>query len=314
MSGETQQVARPAVAEARPSRHVDATLVGWMLLLTFLWGFNSITIKMVTSSIAPLMSAGLRGGVALAAVTCYGLVRGEPMGYRGTDRLHGLTIGLLFGLEFIFIYSGAPFTNGGHLSLFVNTAPIMVAGGAHFLLPGERMHLLKLGGLVLAFGGVILLFWDELYIQKQGYWRGDLLVLAGALAWAVTTLYMKRFMTGHFSGFRLLHAQILVSTPLLLGASLLTEQDALAGATPAMLGLIVFQGLVVVFFSYLAWMSLLTRYPASGMQSFTFLAPVWGVVAGVVLLSETVSLLMALGMTLIGVGIYLVNRPRKGTA
>ncbi len=72
-----------------------------------------------------------------------------------------------------------------------------------------------------------------------------------------------------------------------------------------------YQGGHVVFFSYMMWMSLLTRYPASGMQSFTFLSPVWGVVAGVILLGESVSLLMALGMALIGLGLYLVNRPRK---
>ena len=171
--------------------------------------------------------------------------------------------------------------------------------------------MLKSAGLVLAFAGVALLISDELYIQKQGFWRGDLLVLCAAIAWAVTTLYMKRFLMERFNGFRLLHAQVLVSTPLLLGASLLLETAPLEGLDGANLVLVIFQGLVVVFFSYLMWMSLLTRYPASGMQSFTFLSPVWGVVAGVILLSESVSLLMALGMALIGLGLYLVNRPRS---
>ena len=69
--------------------------------------------------------------------------------------------------------------------------------------------------------------------------------------------------------------------------------------------------MIVVFFSYLMWMNLLRRYPASGMQSFTFLSPVWGVVAGMLLLSESVSLLMVLGMAMIGGGITLVNRPRE---
>jgi drug/metabolite transporter (DMT)-like permease len=300
----------PAKAAAAPQA-VDARLVGWMLGLTFLWGFNAITIKMVTLAMAPLMSAGLRGVVALAAVTLYGWLRGESMRYRGLDMAHGLVIGSLFGLEFMFIYVGVGYTNGGHLSLFVNTAPIFVACGAHFLLAGERLHLVKSAGLLLAFGGVALLFSDELYIQKRGFWRGDLLVLAGAVSWAVTTLYMKRYVVERFNGFRLLHSQLLVSTPLLLGASLLLETTPLAGATAGSMVLVVFQGLIVVFFSYLMWMNLLIRYPASGMQSFTFLAPVWGVLAGVVLLGETVSLLMAAGMALIGLGLYLVNRPRS---
>ena len=292
------------------THQVDARLAAWMLGLTFLWGFNAITIKMVTSAMAPLMSAGLRGVVALGAVTAYGWARGECMRYRGLDIGHGLVIGTLFGLEFILIYTGVGFTNGGHLSLIINTAPIFVACGAHFILPDERLHLLKSSGLVLAFGGVALLFSDELVIQQQGFWRGDVLVLCAAVIWAATTLYMKRFLVERFNGFRLLHAQVLVSTPLLLGSSLLAESDPLAGASAGNMLIVLFQGLIVVFFSYLMWMNLLIRYPASGMQSFTFLSPVWGVVAGMLILGERVSLLMAVGMALIGLGLYLVNRPR----
>lgn len=290
---------------------VDARLVGWMLALTFLWGFNAITIKIVTQAMAPLMSAGLRGVVALGAVTAYGWARGENMRYRGQDMLHGLVIGTLFGLEFLLIYTGVGFTNGGHLSLIINTAPIFVACGAHFILPGERLHLLKSSGLLLAFGGVALLFSDELVIQQRGFWRGDVLVLGAAVIWAATTLYMKRFLVERFNGFRLLHVQVLVSTPLLLGASLLVESAPLAGATAGSMLIVLFQGLIVVFFSYLMWMRLLIRYPASGMQSFTFLSPVWGVLAGMLILGERVSLLMAVGMALIGLGLYLVNRPRR---
>ena len=295
-------------------RPVDGPLVAWMLLLTFLWGFNAVTIRMIAQAMAPLMGAGLRGVVALAAVSAYGRLRGESMRYRGRDAAHAMVIGVLFTLEFVLIYTAARFTNGGHLSIFVNTAPLFVAGGAHFLLHGERLDALKVAGLAVAFAGIVLLFSDEFYVQKQGFWRGDVLVLAAAAAWAVTTLYMKRFLVGRFNGFRLLHAQILVSTPLLLAGSLLSEPEPLAGLSMATGLLVIFQGLVVVFFSYLMWMTLLTRYPASGMQSFTFLSPVWGVAAGMLLLSETVSLLMALGVAMIGGGVTLVNRPRKAAA
>ncbi len=305
------RAARSGQSGAAPSRPVDANLVCWMVALTFLWGVNAVTIKMITGAMAPLMSAGLRGLVALGAVTLYGPLRGESMRYSGRECAHALVIGVLFALEFLLLYKGALYTNGGHLSLFVNTAPIIVAGGAHFLLPGERLHALKSTGLLLAFVGVVVLIWDELFIRESGFWRGDLLALGAAFAWAMTTLYMKRFMTGGFTGFRLLHAQVLVSTPLLLGASLLTEPEPFAGVSAAFLALIFFQGVVVVFFSYQAWMSLLTRYPATSLQSFTFLSPLWGVLTGVVLLSEAVSLLLLLGMTLIGGGIFLVNRPRR---
>ncbi|MCZ6557056.1 MAG: DMT family transporter [SAR324 cluster bacterium] len=313
MSSETQQIPVPPSVTGGPSRlrPVDARLVGWMFALTFLWGFNSVTIRIIVQAMAPLMGAGLRGVVALTALSGYGWLRGESLRYRGSDALHALVIGVLFSLEFLLLYNGARFTSGGHISIFMNTAPLFVAGGAHFLLREERLNALKILGLTAAFAGILLLFSDELYVQQQGFWRGDLLVLAGAVAWAITTLYMKRFLVERFNGFRLLHAQVLVSTPILLASSLLFEPEPWAGINLHTGLLVIFQGLIVVFFSYLMWMNLLRRYPASGMQSFTFLSPVWGVVAGMLLLSESVSLLMVLGMAMIGGGIILVNRPRE---
>ena len=65
----------------------------------------------------------------------------------------------------------------------------------------------------------------------------------------------------------------------------------------------------LVFFSYLMWIVLLRIYPAGGIQSLTFMTPVWGVLAGVVLLGESVSVLAASGIALVGFGLYIVNRP-----
>ena len=293
-------------------RPVDMRMVLWMVLLTLLWGLNAITIKTVTEGITPIMSAGLRGVLALTLMTAWGLWRGERLVYRGRELLHGGVIGLMFGVEFILIYSGALYTNGGHISIFINTAPFFVALGAHFILQNDRLHVVKIAGLLLAFCGIILLFSDQLYVSKSGFWRGDLLVMGGAILWAGTTLYMKRYMVTHWNGFRLLHVQVLVSTPILVGYSLLTESNPLFAVSTSIVVTLVFQAGVIVFFSYLMWMILLRVYPASSMQSFTFLSPIWGVLAGIILLGEKVSLFLMIGMALVGLGLFLVNRTRSG--
>jgi drug/metabolite transporter (DMT)-like permease len=70
-----------------------------------------------------------------------------------------------------------------------------------------------------------------------------------------------------------------------------------------------YQIVVVAFASYVAWFWLVTRYPASRLAAFSFLTPVFGVALGGLLLQEPVSLALLLAVTLIGAGIYLVNRP-----
>ena len=70
--------------------------------------------------------------------------------------------------------------------------------------------------------------------------------------------------------------------------------------------------MVVVVFSYMAWMTLLRVYPASAMQSFTFLTPVWGVLLGAILLGETITVPGVAGLAMVGAGLVLISRPRPG--
>ena len=72
-------------------------------------------------------------------------------------------------------------------------------------------------------------------------------------------------------------------------------------------------------FSYTMFVVLLQRYPASSLQAFTFLTPVWGVLLGGLLLGESITWAVALGMALVAGGVFLVNRqmrpaPRPGEA
>ena len=60
---------------------------------------------------------------------------------------------------------------------------------------------------------------------------------------------------------------------------------------------------------YLAWFWLVRHYPASRLASFTFLTPLFGVIAGGTLLREPITGLLLLALVLVGSGIYLVNRP-----
>jgi drug/metabolite transporter (DMT)-like permease len=69
-----------------------------------------------------------------------------------------------------------------------------------------------------------------------------------------------------------------------------------------------YQGVIVSFASYLAWFWLLTRYLAGRLSVFSFLAPLFGVITGVLLLGEPLRAPFALAVILVGAGIYLVNR------
>ena len=67
------------------------------------------------------------------------------------------------------------------------------------------------------------------------------------------------------------------------------------------------QGVVVAFASYLAWFWLLRRYLAGRLAVFSFLAPMFGVVFGVLVLSDPLRPTFVIAALMVGAGIVLVN-------
>jgi drug/metabolite transporter (DMT)-like permease len=70
-----------------------------------------------------------------------------------------------------------------------------------------------------------------------------------------------------------------------------------------------YQTAIVAFASYLAWFWLLQIYPATRLSGFTFLTPLFGILAGGLLLGETLSAGLLAGLVAIGAGLQLINRP-----
>jgi drug/metabolite transporter (DMT)-like permease len=76
---------------------------------------------------------------------------------------------------------------------------------------------------------------------------------------------------------------------------------------------LIFQAIVIVAFTYMLFFWLMTRYPASGLSSFAFLTPAFGVLCAGMILGEPLSLRILLALVLIGAGLILVNRPVRKT-
>jgi drug/metabolite transporter (DMT)-like permease len=72
-----------------------------------------------------------------------------------------------------------------------------------------------------------------------------------------------------------------------------------------------YQSLIVAFASYLAWFWLLTRYLAARLSVFSFLAPLFGVLAGIAVLAEPLTPAFGAAALLVGAGIVLVNLRRR---
>jgi drug/metabolite transporter (DMT)-like permease len=70
-----------------------------------------------------------------------------------------------------------------------------------------------------------------------------------------------------------------------------------------------YQCIIVAFISYLVWFELIHRYPVSLLHAFSFFTPVFGVfLSGALILGELMSLRLIVALTLVSLGLVLVNR------
>ena len=91
----------------------------------------------------------------------------------------------------------------------------------------------------------------------------------------------------------------------------LTDQELTAGKSPSVGSFIwdLVKVVVVAFGTYLTWFWLVTVYPTTQIAGYTFLTPLFGILAGAVLLGEHASVALFGGLVAIAVGMRLL-RPR----
>ena len=283
-----------------------------LVMLCFLWGGNTVSIKISNQGIPPLLAATGRSAVAATLLWAYARGRGEGVLLRGRDLWHAAVIGLLFGLEFVFLYWGLAFTDVSRGIIFVYTHPFWVALGAHLLLPKDRLSVPKGVGLVVAFAGLVLVFGSRSATLGPRFWIGDLMELAAGASWGATTLYIKKIVEKRdLTHYQTMFAQLFFSIPVLGIAWFAFQRGEPLSLTAPVLGAFAYQCLVVAFFSYILWFWMIHRFPVSRLTAFTFLAPLFGVVLSGLILKESIPLLLWVGLVLVGAGIYLVNRPPR---
>ncbi|RTE64253.1 DMT family transporter [Amphritea opalescens] len=289
----------------------DGLAILLLVGLCLLFGLNQVVVKFGLEGVSPLMQAGLRSIGASVLLIAWMLWRGEKILRRDGAFWWGMLLGVLFALEFLFIYMALNLTTASRTTIFLYTSPFVVALGVHLFVPGEQLSKVQAAGLLVAFIGVFVAFRDSL--DADASLLGDSLALVGAFFWGATTVVLKASPQRHQSPARVLLYQLVVSALILPLLSWLLNEPGIVSLTPSVIGSLLFQIVLMAFVGYMAWFWLLSHYPASKIASFTFLTPLFGVLFAWLILDEQLTFDMVGALLLVALGIYLVNRPARRT-
>lgn len=293
---------------------LDGRAVALMLVLCALWGMQQVAVKVAAPAINPVMQMGLRCLVAAVLLVLLMLVRREGFSFRDGRLAAGLSVGLLFSLEFLFIALGLLYTTASHMVVFLYTAPVYVALGVHMLVPGEKLSTIQWWGVGLAFSGIVCAFAGGLFAASgkdfSDMLLGDGLALLAAITWAATTVTIRASSMSEAPASQTLLYQLALAALLLTGGGIMAGQWQEIQMTPIAWVSMAYQSLIIAFGTFLVWFWLLRHYLASPLSTFSFLTPLFGVAFGVILLGDPVDIWFGLGAVLVVAGIGLVNWKR----
>ena len=296
------------MTSAQRKDHLDGLAIGILLACCMFWGLQQILVKAIVHEVAPLFQASLRciGACVLLMLWCRW--RGVKLFERDGSLWAGLLAGALFAAEFACIYLGLRHTTASRLTVFLYTSPFWVAALVPLFVRSERLRPLQWLGLGCAFVAVAFAMREGLAAAGGGA-TGDLLGLAAGALWGLTTVAIRATGLTRISAEKLLFYQIATTALAVPWLSVaLGETWSFAGWSALAWGSMLAQTVVGAFASYLAWMWMLGRYPATKISVFVFLTPLFALLFGHLVLGEQVTSTLLVALGLVAVGIVLVNR------
>ncbi len=298
----------------RAPADVDARAALILVACCAMWGLGLVMVKTANAGISPLLNCALRSIAAGMLMYAWTRLRGVPLFNRDGTLLAGLLCGAAFTIEFLTLYPGLSLTQVSRATIFLHCAPFVAAYGEHMLVPGHRLTTLKVVGLCAAFAGLAVALGGDLATMSRQSLTGDILCLVAGVAWGLTTVIVRASRLVTAPAEKTLLYQLAVSAPLLLVASLAFGESGITNLSPAVFGAFAYTVVGTVAIGYTIWFYLMHTYSAASLHAFTFLTPIFGVLAGHVVLGEPVSAAIVVGLALVAFGIWLVNKPPASNA
>ena len=106
--------------------------------------------------------------------------------------------------------------------------------------------------------------------------------------------------------------QVALSIPILGFAAWISGEAITHAPGSLAVSLLAYQAFWVVGLTFLLWFGLVKAYSASKLSAFSFITPLFGVVASYFILHDTLTPVFGAAALLVIAGLYLVNRPDSG--
>jgi len=277
------------------------------VLISILWGANSVVIKLGLEDAPPLRLAGMRVVVGGIVICLWAWSTGRFVGFRVERREWRplAVLGLLFSVQMAATNIGTWLTSAAHATILVNLYAVHTVVLAHFMIPGDRLSVRKVGGVLVAYSGIVALFASQ-WSHGAPTLLGDVIVTVAGILLAERTVYLARAVQ-RLDPVKLLLAQAVVGAAFFALASFLVE-PATTRWTARLAGSIAYQGVLISGFNFVVNLALLRDYRPSALAAFFLTQPIFGVVAAALVAGDPLTPVLVLACVAVAAGIGLTYR------
>jgi len=299
------------MGESRPG----ATDYALLLLLSAIWGSSFLFVKLAVDTAPAASSTAVR--LAVGAFTMIVIARLAGQGLPHGRRIWGMIcLAALFGnaLPFTLISWGEEVIDSAHAAILMAVMPLTTIFLAHFLTADEKLNPWKGAGVLLGIAGLVVLIGPGKIMQFGGDVLRQLAV-AGAAACYGANAVITRSLVGLPR--RAMVASVLtVSFLMMVPLALYADQPWDLRPSAMSWGAMVLLGFLHTALATLLMFTIVSRQGASFFSQINFLIPLFGVLWGVMALSEVPPPNAYLALALILAGIAVARRgmvtPRTG--
>ncbi len=276
------------------------------MFLCMLFGANTVAVKISLTGLGIFTTAGVRFSCAAVIIFLWARCTGKPLAVTDTQIRQLITLSLFFFVQLSLFYFGQSKTTASHGTLITNVLPFVVMLLAHYFIPGDTINLRKVSGLILAFTGVLVLFFDNAVLTGDAL-QGDLLILLAVLVWGCHVVYIKRIIEG-FHPIQITLYPISIAAPMFLLSGYFLDGEMVRFIDSSIIKAMLYQTIVTASFGFVAWNTMIRKFGATALHSFVFIMPISGVFLGVTLLDEPITANLIGAIVLVVTGLIVVNR------
>ena len=307
-SDQSASSVKSAVVDQRQPLSLKAG--GFSLLLSTMWAGNPVANKAGLEDAGPLRLGYLRFILGAIVVLVYAIATRQSFKILRHEWVPLGLLGVLFTVQLAFMNVGQDYTTAGHAVVVTTTFPLWTGVFAHFFVPGDRMSRSRTFGTLVAYSGVVAVFYKGFADSSSDFLIGDLLLLVSAMLLGGRQVFLSQLGQG-IAQHKLLMAQSVFGIVTFVIASLIFEGDEAFTVTTRLVVALAYTGVLIAGLGFIGQTWLLKRYLPSRVTVISLSQPIFGVLFSWWILGESVGGELYIGAVLVIIGSALAQRRGK---